>query len=73
MKITSFQTTHNSLKTLTLASKFQREKLQERLSQERLFQILDPLLFSDVFPSFSSETGAHKQFLATQRQNEYTC
>ena len=44
LKITSFHIPHNDFKTLTLLSKLQREKWQERLSQ-----ILDLLLFSDAF------------------------
>ena len=46
LKITSFHKPHNNFKTLPLPSKLQREKWQENLSQ-----ILDPLLFSDVFPA----------------------
>ena len=47
LKITSFHTPHNNFKTLLHPSKLQREKWQEKLSQ-----ILDPLLFSDTFPCF---------------------
>ena len=46
--ITSFHSPHNNFETLTLLSKLHRDKWQEMLSQERLFQILDPLLFSNV-------------------------
>ena len=46
LKITSFHKPHNNFETLPLPSKLQREKWQENLSQ-----ILDPLLFSDVFPA----------------------
>ena len=44
LKMFSFHTPHNNFKTLPLPSKLQREKWKEKLSQ-----ILDPLLFSDVF------------------------
>ena len=67
-KITSFHTPNNNYKTLPLPSKLQREKWQEKLSQ-----ILDPLLFSDVFSCFFSiaflewktDAGAHQRFLAS--------
>ena len=61
---------HNNFDTLTLPSKSHRDKWQENLSQARLFQILDPLLFSDIFFGISSqaflwretETGAYRGF-----------
>ena len=68
LKMTSFHTPHNNFKTLLLPSKLQREKWQEKLPQ-----ILDPLLFSDVFSFFFSyaileretDTGAYRRFLTS--------
>ena len=48
LKITSFRRPHNNFKTLTLPSKLQRETWQKWFCQ-----MLDPLLFSDVFSCFS--------------------
>ena len=48
LKITSFRRPHNNFKTLTLPSKLQRETWQKWFCQ-----ILNPLLFSDVFSCFS--------------------
>ena len=70
-KIISFQSPHDNFETLTLPSKSHRDEWQENLSQARLFQILDPLLFSNIFFSISSqaflwretETGAYQRFL----------
>ena len=73
--ITSFHIPHNNFKTLTLPSKLQRGKYQENFSQ-----ILDPWLFSDLFPAsflqqfFSrNPTQAHISGFSHQTKIYRTC
>ena len=70
LNVTSFHTPHNNFKTLSPPSKFQREKWQERLSQ-----ILDPLLFSDVFSRFLSgkPTQSYTSGVSHQTKSYGTC
>ena len=55
-----------------LPSKFQREKWQERLSQERLFQIVDPLLFSDVHLSTKLTLQLYCKLILDSEKEQFT-
>ena len=69
LKGTFYHIPHNNFKTLPLPSKLQREKWREKLSQ-----ILDPLLFSEVFSCFFSfETQAHASGFSHRTKIYRTC